>query len=157
MRLSIYSLADLFNRTPSHYLWEASSHAAIDAQRLYVYIYPPLPIARYSFIQLSKRVCVTGQHRILLLNCREVGPLHHCATAPLSHCTTAPLRHCITAPLHHCTTAPLHNGATAPLHHCTTPLLRHCATAPLRHCATAPLHHCTTVPLRHCTTAPLRR
>ena len=36
-QLTLYSLADLFNRTPSQLLWEASSHAAINAQRLFVH------------------------------------------------------------------------------------------------------------------------
>ena len=50
---TFHSLADLFNWTPSQVLWEAFSHAAINLQRLLMYIYPPLSIAKYSFIQLS--------------------------------------------------------------------------------------------------------
>ena len=36
-------LADPFNRTSSQLLWEASSHAAVNAQKLFVHKYPPLP------------------------------------------------------------------------------------------------------------------
>ena len=68
-----YSLADVFNLTPSRLLWETSSHAAVNAQRLFIYKYPPMSIARYSFIQLSElEQCrvkelaqgFTRQHRI---------------------------------------------------------------------------------------------
>ena len=48
--LHFTSLADLFNQTPSQLLCEASSHAANNAQRLFVQKYPPLSIARYSII-----------------------------------------------------------------------------------------------------------
>ena len=36
--LHITSLVDLFNQTPSQLLWEASSHAAINARRLLIQI-----------------------------------------------------------------------------------------------------------------------
>ena len=46
-----YSLADLFNQTSSQHFWEDLSHPAISAQRLLISKYPPLSIARYSFVQ----------------------------------------------------------------------------------------------------------
>ena len=49
-------MADVVNQTPSRLLWEASSHAAINMQRIFVYKYPLLSIAMYSFIQLSELV-----------------------------------------------------------------------------------------------------
>ena len=68
---TLYSLATLFNRTSSQLLWEASSYAAINAQRLSVHKYPPMFLARYSFVQLSeleqcKKLAqgLTQQHRI---------------------------------------------------------------------------------------------
>ena len=53
-RFTFYSLADLFNRTPSRLLWESSSHAAVNAPRLFVHKHPPLSRAMYSIIQLSE-------------------------------------------------------------------------------------------------------
>ena len=53
-QFTLYSLADLFNQTPSQLLWEASSHAAINAQTLFIHKYPPMSITRYSFTQLSE-------------------------------------------------------------------------------------------------------
>ena len=41
-RFTRYSLADLFNQTPSRLLWEVSCHAAINAQRLFVCKHSPL-------------------------------------------------------------------------------------------------------------------
>ena len=158
MLKSLYTLlpANLFNRASSLLLWEAPSYASINARRLFVHKYPPLSIARYSFIQLSDlescRVKTTYTTFDTAAYDSNLGSLRReseaLATAPLRHCATAPLRHCATAPLRHC--------ATAPLRHCATAPLRHCATAPLRHCATAPLRHCATAPLRHCATAPLQ-
>ena len=51
---SLYSLADLFNGTPSRLLWGEPSDAATNARKLFVHKYPPLPIARYSIIELSE-------------------------------------------------------------------------------------------------------
>ena len=51
--LHIISLADLFNQTPSQLLWEASSHTLQLMRKGCSYTYPPLSIARYSFIQLN--------------------------------------------------------------------------------------------------------
>ena len=59
---TVYSRTDLFNRTPSRLLWEASSHVTINAQR-YSYINITLSIARYSFIQLRKLEQCTVLHR----------------------------------------------------------------------------------------------
>ena len=53
-RFTLYSLADLFNRTPSRPLWEAFSHVTINSQKLLVHIHSSLSIARYSFTQLSE-------------------------------------------------------------------------------------------------------
>ena len=38
-RFTLYSLADLFNRTPSLFLWEAFSHTTINLRRLIVHKY----------------------------------------------------------------------------------------------------------------------
>ena len=51
---SLSSLTDLFNQTPSQLLWEASSHMLQLMREGCSYTYPPLSIARYSFIQLSE-------------------------------------------------------------------------------------------------------
>ena len=52
--LHFTSLADLFNQTPSQLLWEASSHMQQLKREGCPYTYPPLSVARYSFIQLSE-------------------------------------------------------------------------------------------------------
>ena len=52
---TLYSLADLFNWTQSWLLWEASRHAAINAQRLFIQISTNiLYIIRYSFTHLGE-------------------------------------------------------------------------------------------------------
>ena len=51
---TLHPLADLFIPKPFQLLWEAFSHAAITAQRLFVHISTTICIARYSFIQLSE-------------------------------------------------------------------------------------------------------
>ena len=48
------SLTDLLTQTPSRLLWEASSHMLQLMRDGCSYTYPPLSIARYSFIQLSE-------------------------------------------------------------------------------------------------------
>ena len=53
-RFTLHPPAVLFIPMPSRPLWEAFSHAAITTQRLFLFIYPPLSIARYPFIQLSE-------------------------------------------------------------------------------------------------------
>ena len=52
--LHFTSLADLFTQTPSQLLWEASRHMLQLLCERCSYTYPPLSIARYSFIQLSE-------------------------------------------------------------------------------------------------------
>ena len=52
--LHFTSLTDLFTQTPSRLLWEASSHMLQLMREGCSYTYPPLSIARYSFIQLSE-------------------------------------------------------------------------------------------------------
>ena len=52
--LHFTSLADLFNQIPSQLIWEASSHMLQLMCDGCSYTYPPLSIARYSFIQLSE-------------------------------------------------------------------------------------------------------
>ena len=55
--LHFTSLTDLFTQTPSRLLWEASSHMLqlmCEGCSTCSYTYPSLPIARYSFIQLSE-------------------------------------------------------------------------------------------------------
>ena len=52
--LHFTSLTDLFTQTPSRLLWEASSHMLQLIHEGCSYTYPPLSIARYSFIQLSE-------------------------------------------------------------------------------------------------------
>ena len=52
--LHFTSLTDLFTQIPSRLLWEASSHMLQLMHEGCSYTYPPLSIARYSFIQLSE-------------------------------------------------------------------------------------------------------
>ena len=52
--LHFTSLTDLFNQRPSQLLWKASSHMLQLMHEDCSYTYPPLSIARYSFIQLSE-------------------------------------------------------------------------------------------------------
>ena len=52
--LQFTSLTDLFSQTSSQFLLEASSHMLQLMREGCSYTYPPLPIARYSFIQLSE-------------------------------------------------------------------------------------------------------
>ena len=52
--LHFTSLTDLFTQTPSQLLWEASSHMLQLMREGCSYTYPPLSIARYSFIQRSE-------------------------------------------------------------------------------------------------------
>ena len=117
--LHFTSLTDLFTQTPSRLLWEASSHMLQLMCEGCSYTYPPLSIARYSFIQLNwsnvewKKLAqgfnTAAQDSNPGSFSQESGalPLSHC-TLPLSHCTL-PLGHC-TLPLGHC---------TLPLGHCT--------------------------------------
>ena len=52
--LHFTSLTGLFNQTLSQLLWEASSHMLQLMCEDCLYTYPPLSIARYSFIQPSE-------------------------------------------------------------------------------------------------------
>ena len=52
--LHFTSPTDLFTQTPSQLLWEASSHMLQLMREGCAYTYPPLSIARYSFIQPSE-------------------------------------------------------------------------------------------------------
>ena len=52
--LHFTSLTDLFTQTLSRLIWEASSHMLQIMREGCSYTYPPLSIARYSFIQLSE-------------------------------------------------------------------------------------------------------
>ena len=68
--LHFTSLTDLFNQTPSQLLWEVSSHMLQLMREGCLYTYPPLSIARNSFIQLSeleqcrvKTTCLMFSHR----------------------------------------------------------------------------------------------
>ncbi len=49
----LYSLADLFNLTPSRLLWEVSSHAAFNAQRLYTKINHCLQPCTHSYSHVN--------------------------------------------------------------------------------------------------------
>ena len=51
-RYTLQPLADPL--TPTWLLWKAFSHAAVTAQKLFIHTFPPLPIARYSFMHLSE-------------------------------------------------------------------------------------------------------
>ena len=68
--LQFTSLTDLFTQTPSRVLWEASSHMLQLMREGCSYTYPPLSIARYSFIQLSEleqcrvKILLTSQYSI---------------------------------------------------------------------------------------------
>ena len=48
------SLADLFNRTPNHLIWEVLSHIEINVQRLFVHKYPPLSATRCSWSLMNE-------------------------------------------------------------------------------------------------------
>ena len=52
--LHFTSLTDLFTQTPSRLLWEATSHMLQLMHEGCPYTYPPLSVARYSFMQLSE-------------------------------------------------------------------------------------------------------
>ena len=52
--LHFTSLTDLFTQAPSQLLWEASSHMLQLIREGCSYTYPPLSMARYSFIQQSE-------------------------------------------------------------------------------------------------------
>ena len=53
-RFALHFLTDLFTQTPYWLLWEASNHMLQLMREGCLYTYPPLSIARYSFVQLSE-------------------------------------------------------------------------------------------------------
>ena len=86
------TLTDLFTQTPSRLLWEASSHLLQLMREGCSYTYPPLSIARYSFIQLSEleqcRVKKLAQN--FNTAAQDSNPGSHSRESeslPLSHCT----------------------------------------------------------------------
>ena len=89
--LHFATLTDLFTQTPSRLLWEASSHMLQLMCEGYSYTYPPLSIARYSFIQLSEleqcRVKKLAQGFNTAAQDLNPGSLSRESRAlPLSHC-----------------------------------------------------------------------
>ena len=90
--LHFTSLTDLFTQTPSRLLWEASSHMLQLMREGCLYTYPPLSIARYSFIQLSEleqcRVKKLAQGFNTAAQDSNPGSRSRESNAlPLSHCT----------------------------------------------------------------------
>ena len=88
---TLFSLVNLFNRTPSWFFLAASSHAAIMREE-FVHKYPPLSIAMYSFILLSeleqcqvKKLAqgLTQQYRIRtqVLLVERPKPCYYCTTS----------------------------------------------------------------------------
>ena len=106
--LHFTSLRDLFTQTPSRLLWEASSHVPQLMREGCSYTYPPLSIARYSFIQLSELNCRVKKLAQGFNNAAqdsnpgsrsrefEALPLSHCALAlfPLYVCSSPLLITC---------------------------------------------------------------
>ena len=106
--LHFTSLTDLFTQTPSRLLWKASSHMLQLMREGCSYTYPPLSIARYSFIQLSeleqcrvkklaKGFNTAAQDSNLGSRSRESEAL------PLSHCalqTRCPITWCLNINIH---------------------------------------------------------
>ena len=89
--LHFSSLIDLFTRTPSRLLWEASSHMLQLMREGCSYTYPLLSIARYSFIQLSEleqcRVTKLAQGFNTAAQDLNLGSRSRESEAlPLSHC-----------------------------------------------------------------------
>ena len=94
--LHFNSLTDLFTQTPSRLLWEASSHMLQLICKGCSYTYPPLSIARYSFIQLSEleqcRVKTLAQGFNTAAQDSNLGSRSRESEAlPLSHCVL----HCV--------------------------------------------------------------
>ena len=90
--LHFTSMPDLFNQTPSQLLWQAFSHLLQLIHKGCSYTYPPLSIARYSFIQLSEleecRVKKLAQGFNTIAQDSKPGPLsRESEVLPLSHCT----------------------------------------------------------------------
>ena len=90
--LHFTSLTDLFTQTSSWLLWEASSHTLQLMCKGCSYTYPPLSIAKYSFIQLSEleqcRVITLAQgFNTLAQNSNPGSRSRESEALPLSHCT----------------------------------------------------------------------
>ena len=89
--LHFTSLADLFTQTPSWILWEASSHMLQLMRHGCSYTYPPLSVARYSFMQLSEleqcRVKCAQGFNIAAQDLNPSSLSRESETLPLSHCT----------------------------------------------------------------------
>ena len=95
--LHFTSLADLFTQTPSRLLWEASIYMLQLMCEGCMYTYPPLCIAKYSFIQLSGleqcRVKTFTQNFNTATQDSNPGPRSRESEAlPLSHCA---LHNCV--------------------------------------------------------------
>ena len=83
-------MTDLFTQTPSHVIWEAFTHMLQLMCEGCSYTYPPLSIARYSYIHLSEleqcRVKNLGQCFNTAAQDSNPGPLIRESEAlPLSH------------------------------------------------------------------------
>ena len=89
--LHFTSLTDLFKHTPSQLLWEAPRHMLQLMCEGCSYTYPPLSIARYSFIQVHEleqcRVKKLAQDFNTAAQDSNPGPLSRESKAlPRSHC-----------------------------------------------------------------------
>ena len=82
----------LLNLPLSRRFWEASSHAASNAQRLFVHKYARLSIARYSSHSIMNRrnnlvkiwprfhMAAYNSSRVLIVESPKLFPLHHYGT-----------------------------------------------------------------------------
>ena len=89
--LHFTSLTDLFTQTPSRLLWDPSSHMLQLMREGCSYTYPPLSIARYSFIQLSELEQCRVKQLVQYFNTaaqdsNQVSRSRESETLPLSHC-----------------------------------------------------------------------
>ena len=80
------SMTHLFNQTPSQLLWEASSHMLQLMYKGYLYTYPPLSIARYSFTQLSELEKIAQGFNISAQDSNPGSLSRQSEALPLSHC-----------------------------------------------------------------------
>ena len=92
------SLTDLFTQTPSRLRWEASSHMLKLIREDRSYTYPPLSVARYSFIRLSEleqcRVNKLAQGFNTAAQVSNPGSRSRESEAlPLSHCALHAVNH----------------------------------------------------------------
>ena len=123
-RFTLYSLTDLFTQTIFRLFREASSHTLQLMCEGCSYIYPPLFIVRYSFIQLSELeqcrvkklaqgVNTAAQDSNPRSRSRdsEALPLSHCARIALTSHTTLVTRHISHSS--HCNTVTHHTRHTS--------------------------------------------